>query len=299
MPRHARNSTIDTYRKRARSIKKRMDGIGVAMSLQQAYEAIAASDGYANWATLQAAFDEAPTEAPTLRGYVHPISDTYGDQTRGFLERLRWTCERMQDRVADFMNCGDAISGTICVVGADHERMDAVEKISRRLFLRTFKVEQGPLEFWNAFDIPGFRSDYSNVYGPTWAPFFDGIHHLSNAALEFRSDADRALSELDTRLANFPRGKVVFLGFSDAETIPASVASRSSVIVTAKDVARHLDTPFTGVPGFATASLRKPDEQHPPIQGLRIDQSRRHGASIGSLTVAIESARDVLNEMAS
>jgi hypothetical protein len=270
MAAQARNTTIDTYRKRARAMKKRMDGIGVAMSLQQAYEAIAASDGYANWATLQAAFCKASKEASALRGYVHPIPETYDDQTTGFLERLRWTSERMQDSVADFMQGGDAISGAICVVGADHERMDAVEKISRRLFLRTFKFEQGPLEFWNAFAVPGFRSDYSNIYGPTWAPFFDGIHHLSNAAPEFRSDAERALSDLDTRLANLRRGAVIFLGFSDPEAIPASVASRSSAVIAANDVARHLKTSFTGVPGSATSSLRNPEEPHPPIQGLWI-----------------------------
>jgi hypothetical protein len=58
---------IEQSRTRARQIKARHEEMGSKLSLAQAYELMAASDGYRTWAAMRAALENVPSAMPTVR----------------------------------------------------------------------------------------------------------------------------------------------------------------------------------------------------------------------------------------
>lgn len=165
------NEFTERSRTRARSIKARLEHMGVEVTLGQAYEVLASADGFKNWATMKtmaATAVAAPEPDAKGRVPVEPELQRFIEQFNDFIE-LRQKLHRPKNRIL-------ITEGTLNQRRAFVEMIGAA--VNRSVVEVNLRICPGEQIDWV------ITSSFQGVIRASSVLYLDGVERLSNAAIE-------------------------------------------------------------------------------------------------------------------
>jgi hypothetical protein len=242
---------IKKFRARARAMKRRMDEIGVSLSLQQAYEAVAAEEGCRSWAALA----REPIKSNHLNGpKLVPEVDSPLTRIVKVVDALDAARVSAQQQAASLID--DNEGGLhLCILHPDPRiRMKAVHRLAARLSLFVSALKQGPLTQYKVLtaDSADFAARYSNSL-PGHGTLIEGLEHLENPPTpELASDVAVYLAALRAMMLRSVPGAVIMIGLASPDRLPKELDNLDIAFVDAKDVLDAVEERHYGLCGSTT-----------------------------------------------
>jgi len=247
-------SEIRYFKKRSRELKRRLQSIGVALTLQQALEGVAAEEGFKNWAALLASRSSSP---PATRE----------DGSAALLEDIRPTFKSFASRAIEDLavrHHEGRRSLLVAITGSSlAERSEVAHVLGQHLGQYVSIFKQGPLPKYKTLESDFLRRSVESARKlGGHVTYIEGLHHLlATTDPQALAEGREFLSGAAAIIRDLPAASAIFLGISEMALLPRELAALPFIEISLpmiKGSGLHdvLEADPNGLKGSCTPGLR-------------------------------------------